>query len=60
MALTSIFYKFFGKKTGSSKATVKDGISVNEQLAQKLHKSVTKKFKRRKFYGRFKGKSVIA
>ena len=35
------------KKTGS-------GISVNEQLAEKLHKSVIKKFKTRKVCARFK------
>ena len=38
---------FFGKKTGS-------GISVNEQLADELHKPVIKKFKRRKAYARLK------
>ena len=36
-------YKIFDKKTGS-------GISVNEQLAEQLHKPVIKKFKRRKVY----------
>ena len=41
-------YMFFYKKTGS-------GISVNEQLAEELHKSVTKRFKRRKVHARFKG-----
>ena len=40
-------YRFFDKKTGS-------GISVNEQLAQVLHKSVIKKLKKRKVYARFK------
>ena len=34
-ALASIIYKFFDKKTGS-------GISVNEQLAEELHKPVIK------------------
>ena len=34
-------YKFFDKKIGS-------GISVNEQLAEELHKPIIKKFKRRK------------
>ena len=38
---------FFYKKAGS-------GISINEQLAEELHKPATRKFKRRKFYGRFK------
>ena len=37
-ALACMVYKFFGKKTES-------GISVNEQLAQELHKPVIKKFK---------------
>ena len=45
--LASMVYKFFHKKTGS-------GTSVNEQLAEELHKPVTKKFKRRKVYARFK------
>ena len=40
---------FFEKKTGS-------GISVNEQLAEELHKPVIKKFKKRKVYVRSKGK----
>ena len=39
-------YKFFDKKTGL-------GVSVNEQLAEELHKPVLKKFKRRKVYLRF-------
>ena len=34
-------YKFFDKKTGS-------GVSVNVQLAEEIHKSVIKTFKRRK------------
>ena len=46
-ALANMVYKFFDKKTGS-------GVSVNEQLAQELHKPLIKKFKRRKIYGRFK------
>ena len=40
-------YKSFDKKTRS-------GVSVNEQLAEELHKPVIKKFKRRKVYARFK------
>ena len=46
-ALPSMVYKFFAKKTGS-------GGIVNEQLAEELHKPVTKKFKRRKAYARYK------
>ena len=40
-------HKFFDKKTGL-------GISVNEQLAEELHKPVFEKFKRGKFYAIFK------
>ena len=46
-ALASMVYKFFNKKTGS-------GVSVNKQLAEELHKPVSKKFKRMKVYVRFK------
>ena len=46
-ALGSMLYKFFFKKTGS-------GVSVNQQLAEELHKPVSKEFKRRKVYERFK------
>ena len=37
-------------------ATSKAGINVNEQLAEELHKPVTKVFKRKKVYARFKDK----
>ena len=48
-------YKFVYKKTGSwAIATSKAGASVNEQLAEELHKPVTKKLKTRKVYARFK------
>ena len=40
-ALASMVYKFFDKKAGS-------GISVNEQLAEKLHKPVIKNSKEEK------------
>ena len=40
-------YKFFDKKTGA-------GISVNEQLAEELHKTVIKIFKGRKICAIFK------
>ena len=46
-ALAGMVYNFFDKKTGSR-------VSVNEQLAQELHKPAIKKFKRRKVYARFK------
>ena len=47
-ALASMVCKFFDKRTGSR-------VSVNEQLAEELHKLVTKKFKNRKLYARFEG-----
>ena len=45
--LANMVYKCFDKKTGS-------GTNVNEQLAEELYKPVTKKFKGRKVYARFK------
>ena len=53
MALASMVYKFFDKKTGSE-------VSVNEQLLEKLHKPVTKKSKGRKVYERFKDNICVA
>ena len=47
-ALASMVYKFFDYNIGSV-------TSVNEQLAEKLHKPVIKKIKRWNFYARFKG-----
>ena len=46
-ALASMVYTFFDKKTGSR-------VSVNEQLAKELLKTVIKKFKRKKVHARFK------
>ena len=40
-ALTSMVYRIFDKKKGS-------GRSINEQLAEELHKTVIKKFKKNK------------
>ena len=45
--VASMVYKVFDKKTGS-------GVRVNEKQAEELHKPVTKKFKRRKVFVRFK------
>ena len=44
---------FLGKKTGSGK-------NVNEEIAEELHKTVIKKFQRRKVYARFKGNLWVA
>ena len=46
-ALASEVDKFFDTKTGSR-------VSVNKQLVRELHKPVTKNFKRKKVYSRFK------
>ena len=45
--LASMIDKFFVKRTGSA-------VSVNEHLAEELHKPLTEKFKRIKVYTRFK------
>ena len=48
-------YKFFYDKIRSGAITTsKAGRNVNKQLAKKLHKSVAKKFKRRKVCAKFK------
>ena len=52
-ALASMVYKVFDKKIGL-------GVSVNEQLAEELHKPVIKNFKRGKVYARFKGNILTA
>ena len=46
-ALASMVYNSVEDKTGSR-------VSANEQLAEKLHKQLIKKFKRKKIYARFK------
>ena len=42
-----MFFKVFGKKVGWR-------VSVNEKLAEQLHKPIIKKIKRRKIYATFK------
>ena len=46
--LASMVYKVFDKQTWSA-------LRADEQLAEELHEPVTKKFRRRKVYARFKG-----
>ena len=54
-ALAGMVYKFFNEKTGTGAiAKSKEGVSVNEKLAEELDQPVIKKFKRRKIYARFK------
>ena len=53
-------YKVFGRKSAllankSTKGTgIKNKVKENEQLANELHKPITKKFKKRKVYSSFK------
>ena len=49
--LASMMYKFFDKKTAG--CDVKS-TPQNEQLAEELHKLITRKFKRREVYSAFK------
>ena len=46
--LACMVYKVFDRQTWSA-------VSADEQLAEELHEPVTKKFRRRKVYARFKG-----
>ena len=48
-----LYYFFKDKKRGSV-------VSVDEQLAEELRKPVTKRFKRRKVYARFKDNICVA
>ena len=47
-------YKFFNEKTKGSGINNKGNLLVNSQLAEELHKSIIKNFKRRKVYSSFK------
>ena len=53
-------YKFFDKKSASltdksvSGSDVKIPLKFNEQLAKELHKTIIKKFNKRKVYSRFR------
>ena len=50
--LVSMVYKFFDKKSAGSGVNI--SLEFNEQLAKELHKSVIKKFKKRKAYSGFR------
>ena len=55
----SMVYKFFDKKTASltNKSALGSGVKSmpqNEQLAEELHKQITRKFKKRRVYSPFK------
>ena len=57
--LASMVYKFFDKKTKGSGVTLANksaikSIPQNEQLAEELHKPITRKFRKRKVYSAFK------
>ena len=46
------FIHFFDKKSTLSRVNIP--LEFNEQLVKELHKSIIKKFKRRKVYSRFR------
>ena len=48
-SLDSLVYKFFDKKSKGS------GLKENQELANELHKSIIRNFKKRKVYSSFKG-----
>ena len=49
--LAFMVYKFFDKKTANS---IIKSMQQNEKLAEKLHKPIIRKFKKRKVYSAFK------
>ena len=51
-ALATIVYKFFDKKTKGT--GIKNEIKENQQLANKLHKPIIRKFEKRIVYSSFK------
>ena len=58
--MASMVYIFFDKNSKDSGVTLANksaikSIPQNEQLAEKLHKPVIRKFKKRKVYSAFKG-----
>ena len=52
--LASLVYKFFNERTKASVINNKGNLFVNSQLAEELHKTIIKNFKRRKVYSSFK------
>ena len=52
--LASMVYKFFNERTKGSVINNKGNLFVNSQLAEELHKTIIKNFKRRKVYSSFK------
>ena len=57
--LASMVYKFFDKKSSGSGVAAslanKSATEPNYQLANKLHRQITRKIKRRKVYSYFRG-----
>ena len=51
--LASVVYKFFDKKFSCGAA--KGEIMANQQLDEKLHKPIVRKFEKRNVYSSFKG-----
>ena len=51
--ITSMVYKFSDKKSSGAN-TLGGAIMQNQQLAEELHKSIVRKFEKRKVYSSFK------
>ena len=52
--LASMVYKFFDKKSSGSGVAANNVIKQNMQLADELHKPITRKFEKRKVYSLFR------
>ena len=52
--MTSVVYKFQDKKSASGSGVDDNEIKQNLQLAEELHKPITRNFKKRTVYSRFK------
>ena len=52
--LASMVYNFFDKKSASGSGVANNEIKQNLQLAEELHKPITRNFKKRTLYSEFK------
>ena len=51
--LTPMVYNFFFDKKTASSGAIKSEIISNQELAEKIHKPITRKFKKRKVHSSF-------
>ena len=57
--LASMVYKFFNERTKGSGINLQANSLNNEILAEKLHQTIIKNFKRRKVYSSFKDNTGV-